>query len=375
MGSVLILANDNTTIYNFRRELLRRLVGEGLEVTVALPSHERNEAFRELGCRVVELPLSRFGTNPLTELATLARFVRLIRRSNPDVVLTYTAKPNIYGGLAAQLCHVPYIATVTGLGAAFQSDGPLRRISSLLQRLAFRKARRVFFQNSENAATFRSLAIIAGQAEVLPGSGVNLQLHRLESYAPCQGRTRFITVARIRHDKGYDELFEAIRRMCVRRDDVEFDIVGWYEEERYRTVVAEVQAHYPVTFHDNVSQERVHQLIASSHCLIHPSHHEGMANVILEAAAAGIPTIVSDIPGCREAVEDGVTGFLHVVRDADSLDATLERFLATGWEARRAMGQAARSKMEIEFDREKVVDRYIAEVLCCVAARQQEVGI
>lgn len=375
MASVLIFANDNSTIYNFRRELLRRLLIEGFDVTVALPAHERNQVFRDLGCAVIETPLSRFGTNPVTEAATLIRLVSVIRQTGPDVVLTYTAKANIYGGLAAQLCHVPYIATVTGLGMAFQSDSVLRRISVCLQRLAFRKAQMVFFQNSDNFAKFQRLSIIGRQAAVLPGSGVNLDLHQLEPYCPGRDRTRFITVARIRQDKGYDELFEAIRKLCADRDDVEFDIVGWYEDDSYQEVVREMLAGYPVTFHNDVSQERVHELMAGSHCLIHPSHHEGMPNVVLEASAAGIPSIVSDIPGCREAVDDGVTGLLHTVRDSDALCATVQKFLSTGWETRRQMGLAARHKMEAEFDRERVVDRYKAEIRRATAGNKQEVGV
>ena len=362
MSKVLIFANDNSTLYNFRRELLTRLVSEGLEVVVALPAHPRNQAFADLGCTVIETPVSRFGTNPVTELATLARFVKVVRRTRPDVILTYTAKPNIYGGLAAQVCRVPYVSTVTGLGVAFQSKGALQGVSASLQRLAFRKAHKVFFQNSDNLATFQDLSIIRGQAEVLPGSGVNLQLHRLEPYAADDGVTRFITVSRIRRDKGFDELFEAIRRLCSSRDDLHFDIVGWYEDDRYRSLVEEMRACFPVTFHDEVSQQRVHELISASHALIHPSHHEGMANVILEASAAGVPCIASDIPGCREAIDHGATGLLHPVQQVAAMVEAIEEFLALDWAARRSMGLAARAKVETDFDREQVVGRYLVEV-------------
>lgn len=375
MANVLIFVNDNSTLYNFRRELLGRLVADSFDVTVALPAHERNQAFRDLGCTVIETPLSRFGTNPVAELATVARFVRIVRGARPDVVLTYTAKPNIYGGLAARLSRVPCIATVTGLGAAFQSESVIRRVSALLQKLAFRDAQRVFFQNADNLATFRRLGVVNEQADVLPGSGVNLKLHRLESYSPDADKTRFVTVARIRQDKGYDELFEAIRRTCSHRDDVEFHIVGWYEDDSYRDIVAEMQARYPVVFHQGVSQERVHELMAESHCLVHPSHHEGMANVILEASAAGIPSVASDIPGCREPVEDGVTGLLHPVRNVSALHDAISRFLEIGWTDRREMGLAARRKIEAEFDRESVVHRYVGEINRAVARGKQEAGV
>lgn len=362
MPRVLIFANDFTTIYNFRRELLRRLVDEDFDVTVALPADERNDAFRDLGCAVMETPLSRFGTNPLRELLAVVHFIRIIRRVAPDVVLTYTAKPNIYGGLAAQVCRVPYIATVTGLGVAFQSDSFVRRATALLQEVAYRRSSRVFFQNAANLADFERLGIVKRNTAILPGSGVNLDLHALEPYQPDEERRRFITVSRIRKDKGFNELFAAIRRLCAKRDDVEFHIVGWYEDEEYREVVADMQRRYPVVVHGSVPQERVHELIADSHCLIHPSHHEGMANVLLEASATGVPCLASDIPGCREAIDDGVTGLLFRVKDARALVTAMERFLSLPWEGRRAMGLAARTRMETEFDRERVVDRYVDEV-------------
>lgn len=375
MPRVLVFANDNSTIYNFRRELLRRLIEEGYRVTVALPLHDRNEAFREMGCEVVETPLSRFGTNPLQEFASLVRFVQIIRRLAPDVVLTYTAKPNTYGGLAAQFCGVPYLSTVTGLGAVFQSESLMRRISTLLQRLAYHKSSRIFFQNDANRAEFERLGIVGRNTAVLPGSGVNLDLHALEPYAQEGGRTSFITVSRIRQDKGFDELFSAIRRTCTTHDDVEFHVVGWYEDETYRETITEMQDRYPVVFHGSVPQERVHELIAQSHCLIHPSHHEGMANVILESSAAGVPSIASDIPGCREAIDDGVTGLLFQAKDADALTAAIARFMSIGWQDRRAMGLTAREKMTTQFDREKVVDRYLEEIqrICASDARKASV--
>lgn len=375
MPKVLVLANDHTTIYNFRRELLQRLVRDGFEVAISLPADPRNMAFEEIGCAVVATRLSRFGTNPFSELATLASYLRLIRSFAPDIVLTYTAKPNIYGGLASQLARVPYLTTVTGLGAVFQSAGPLRIISTLLQRVAFRGSRRVFFQNGANLARFRELGIVRDDVAVLPGSGVNLVLHRLEPYNSQTFPIRFITVSRIRKDKGFDELFAAIRRICAARDDVEFHIVGWYEDDTYRETVAEMQNGYPVFVHGSVPQELVHDLIAESHGLIHPSHHEGMANVLLEASATGVPCIASDIPGCREAIDDGTTGLLFAVRESGDLVSAIERFLSHSWEEHRAMGLAAREKMESEFDREWIVDRYLDEIRSACASPTQEASV
>lgn len=367
MPKILIFANDHTTIYNFRRELLRRLVTDGFDVTIALPEDPRNEAFEEMGCTVVKTPISRFGTNPIHEFRTLASYLQVIRSFTPDIILTYTAKPNIYGGMASQLASVPYLTTITGLGAAFQSDGLLKNLSTLLQRIALRKAQRVFFQNEANLTSFRQLGIVRDNVALLPGSGVNLDLHRLEPYAPDTTPVRFITVSRIRRDKGFDELFEAIQRICATRRDVEFHIVGGYEDATYRDQVAQIEREYPVVVHGTVPQEKVHELIARSHCLIHPSHHEGMANVLLEASATGVPSIASDIPGCREAIDNGSTGFLFAAQDTDALVAAVERFVRLSWKDRRVMGLEARSNVQAHFDRERVVDAYVDEIECTLA--------
>mgnify|MGYP000945602267 CR=1 FL=1 len=362
MPRVLIFANDNSTIYNFRRELLDRLVGQGYQVTLALPPNARNQDLREQGCDLVEIPVSRFGTNPAQEMATLLAFIRVIRQVKPDIVITYTVKPNIHGGLAAQVCGVPYISTVTGLGSGFYSGDFMRRIAATLQKLAFRRCSCVFFQNDANRREFLRLGIVARRTTVVPGSGVNLEMHALEPYTGGERGTRFITVSRIRHDKGFEELLTAIRYVCERRADVEFHVVGWFEEDSFRDEIAAMQLDYPLVIHGSVTQEQVHALIAKSHCLVHPSHHEGLANVILEASAAGVPCIASDIPGCREAIDDEITGFLFPVKDSAALAKAIERFLSRPWSENRSMGFAARRKVEVEFDREQVVDRYLAEI-------------
>lgn len=367
MPKVLIFANDNTSIYHFRRELLRRLVAEGFEVTVTLPSHERNQEFRDLGCDVVETPLSRFGTNPIHELVSISSFFGIARAVDPDVMLTFTVKPNIYGGFVSQILHLPFIGAVTGLGATFQKEGAIRDFMTWLHRVAFRKAFAVFFENSANRQFFFDRNVVSdANSLVVSGSGVNLQTNPLAKGRQRDGITRFITVARIREDKGFRELFAAIRRVCAERDQVEFHLVGWYEDDSFRQMVEDLERQYPVVVHGSVSQGRVRELFSQSDCLIHPSHHEGMANVILEAAAAGVPCIVSDIPGCREAIDDGTTGFLFPVNDTDALVAAIERMCVTPCSTRQSMGVAARQLMESRFDRERVVDRYLEQIRASV---------
>lgn len=358
---VLVIANDYTTLYNFRLELLKRMISEGYDVTLALPHDDRNKVFEELGCKTVDIPLSRFGTNPVADMKTTSVLYKLIKNIKPHAVLTYTAKANIYGGLAARLSHVPYVANVTGLGANFEKQNLIAKVMLILQKIAYKKARVVFFQNSSNKELFEQKRIVKGRTHLLPGSGVNLCDNPFEEY-PKNEITKFITVARIRQDKGYDELFEVIRRLGKNGIPAEFHIVGWYEDEKYKPTVDEMTDKYGVHFYENMPHERVHGLITACDCLLQPSHHEGMSNVVLETASAGRLCIASDIPGCREGVDDGVTGYLFEVKNADDLYDKTVKLISIPFDEREKMARAAREKMEKQFDRNIVVETYINEI-------------
>jgi glycosyltransferase involved in cell wall biosynthesis len=362
VGRILILANENSTIYNFRRELLHRLVAEKYEVIISLPQHERNIEFEKIGCKIDEIKLSRSGTNPLKELALLYSYKKQIKRIKPDVVLTYTAKPNIYGSLACQKLHIPYINNVTGLGSMFQSENIIKKIMLVLQKKAYKKSSCVFFQNESNQKYFIEKNIVGKNNSLLPGSGVNLNLHIFEEYPKDDGKIKFILVSRVRKDKGFDEMFEAIRKLSVLYQNIEFHIVGWYEDDKYKKKIDEMVENYPVVYHGSLTQEQVHELIKECHCLIHPSYHEGMANVLLEAASTGRPVLASNIPGCRETFDEGVTGYGFKVKDVNSLVCNVIKFINLSYEQKKEMGIAGRKKMGTEFDRQIVINYYLEEI-------------
>lgn len=361
MNKILIIANDNSTIYNFRRELVQCLLEENFHVIISLPKNERNKIFIEMGSTVEETELSRFGTNPIKEFFTIIKYIRLIRKASPDVVLTFTAKPNIYGSLACSKCNVPYINNITGLGAVFQSENLIKKIMMLLQRKVYKTSHCVFFQNVSNQKYFEERNIVGPNTTLLPGSGVNLKLHKFEPY-PDDHNIRFILVCRVRKDKGIDELFEAIKVISQKSGVVEFHIVGWYEDDEYREKLDYMKKNYPVIYHGSKSQEEVHELIAKCHCLIHPSYHEGMSNVLLEGAATGRPCLASNISGCKETIDDGITGFLFDVKNSNSLIGAILKFMNLSYEEKIKMGILGRKKMEAEFDRQIVVNAYLKEI-------------
>ena len=208
-NKLMILANDETTIYNFRREIIRAFHEHGYEVILSLPEGEHTKELEDCGCKVVNTAVSRHGKNPLHDLQYMQTCRKLIRQYRPDIVLTYTVKPNIYGSLACQMEKVPYINNVTGLGTILQTDSKLARMILSLQKLAYKKSSCVFFQNTANRDALRQKGVISflTPTEILPGSGVNLHQHALTSM-PDDGEIRFLYVGRIMAVKGIDQLLD-----------------------------------------------------------------------------------------------------------------------------------------------------------------------
>lgn len=370
MSKLFILANDYKTIANFRMELLESLIAEKHEVYLSLPEDPRNAVYEEMGCEVVTAPVTRHGTNPLKELRLLRSYKKQMRKVQPDCVLTFTVKPNIYGSIAAASMKIPFINNVTGMGSVMQNESLMKKFMLRLQKFGFRKSSCVFFQNNGNLEYYRSRGIVGGQARLLPGSGVNLDLHSFSEYPSEEPWIDFITVSRLRQDKGFDELFSAMDSLLPLHNNIRFHIVGWIEEERYREILTRYEGDKRVIYHGEKKQSEVHEIIRQCHCLIHPSYHEGMANVLMEAAAAGRPALVSNIYGCREGIDEGISGYTFEVRNGQAIAAAVEKYLTGSQERHSAMGKAARAKMEREFDRQLVIEKYLEQIRSATARRK-----
>lgn len=356
--NILLLTNNDVGLYRFRRELLEALLREHT-VTLALPEGRFTQEFRAMGCRVEPITLDRHSVNPISEFSLFLRYLSLIRRIQPNLALTYTVKPNVYGGLACRLLHVPVLANVTGLGMAVENGGLLRILVLRLHRLGLKRARCVFFQNRHNLETMVSEGAIYGKTRLIPGSGVNLSENTLEPYPEADAGVRFLFIGRVMRNKGVMELLDAMARVRERHPDASLTVVGEPEggyEDRLRALDAGGHLRYLGYRRD------IHDQIASAHCLVLPTYHEGMSNVLLEAAAAGRPVIASRIPGCEEAFDEGVTGLGCEPKDTVSLLSAMERFIALSNAERAEMGRRGRLKMEREFDRGLVVGAYLEEI-------------
>ena len=359
--NILILANHQTGLYKFRKELLEALVRFDHKVYVSVPEYIYTERLKKIGVTVIrDDRLDRHGTNPIKDINLYRYYKCLLKQLNPDVVLTYTIKPNVYGGYACRRCRIPYIANVTGLGTSIKNGGLIQKVILLMYRSGLKGAKKVFFQNSENLDYMISNGIVDRDiTDLLPGSGVNTDEHIYEVYPSSDDHVIFTIIGRIMKDKGIDEVLSAAEVLRKNYPFTEFRLIGDFDEE-YADIVKEYENRGCVKYlgyHDNV-----HQYIAESHAIIHASYHEGMSNVLQEAASSGRPVIATNVHGCKEIFDPDVTGIAFEPRSSEALVNAVERFLSLTHEQKEQMGRLGREKMVREFDRGIVVGKYICEL-------------
>ena len=328
-------------------------------MVIAAPPHKHAKFFVDHGCNLIVTPIDRRGTNLIADFKVFRSYIQIIRNCNPDIVLTYTIKPNVYGGLVCSLLNVPYLANITGLGTSIENKGLLRTISTLLYKLGLRKASCVFFQNETNRDFFMRKKLLKTKSRLIPGSGVNLREHAFEDYPNEEHGIGLLFIGRVMKAKGIDELLQAAERITEKYPDVKFDLVGACEEE-YSQVLQKLGERHVIQYHGR--QADVHSYVKKSHATINPSYHEGMSNVLLESAAAGRPVLATNVPGCRETFDEGLSGLSFEPKSTDSLIEAIEKFIALPWEKKQEMGLFGRKKMEKEFNRNIVVNAYLEEI-------------
>ena len=368
-----ILTNHDDDIYCFRLELLQALLAEGYALLISCPDGPKFDLMEERYglCKGRDFlyddpPIDRRGMSVRKDGRLLLHYYKLFRRSRPSVILTYTAKPNVYACFAARLLRIPVIVNVTGLGSAERLAGPKRAAIMALFRRAYRSASFVMFQNEANMRFALAHDFIRGGYQLIPGSGVALDRFPLQDYPDggdgVNGPTVvFNYIGRILKEKGVDDYLEAARRIKAKYPRTEFNLIGFIEptEARYRDEIRSLEDRGIVVYRGQ--QEDVLPWIRRAHAIIHPScYGEGMSNVLLENAACGRPIITTDNPGCRETVVDGVSGFVCRGGDVEALTMLIERLTheMTNRE-RKMMGIEGRKRVKAQFDRAFVVDAYL----------------
>lgn len=355
MKRVLILINSSGGLCDFRGEFVEALCSE-YEVWVSVPDDVKEQELVEMGCHMIKTPINRRGINPLEDLKLYRAYGKIMKELQPSLVVTYTIKPNIYGGIAAGRQKIPYIATITGLGGAFDKTGLLLQLIVAMYKMGLRRAACVFFQNEENKSIFQNMGITAKKTRMVMGSGVSLEKHRYEPY-PEREEVHFLFVGRVMKERGILEYIEAAKRLHSSR--VCFDIMGYCDED-YQTLLDELEKEGVIR--QIGFQTQVHAYLAAADAIVVASFHEGMSNALIEGAATGRPVIASNISGCREAFEEGVTGFGFTPGKAEELIRAMNQFLSLTGKERADMGKRGREKMEREFDRKLVTASYMEEV-------------
>lgn len=348
---ILILANNDVGLYQFRKELITELL-KSHQVTISLPDGDLVRPLEALGCRFIDTPVDRRGINPITDLKLIIRYIQILRTIKPELVITYTIKPNIYGGFVCRLSSTSYAVNVTGLGTTFQKKGLLRSTIVSMYRVALKKANVVFFENKGNQQILIEEKIVReNQCCLLNGAGINLE-HYVYAEYPTDSIVRFLFMGRIMKEKGINELFSAMKRLRQEGLDCVLDVLGHYEED-YAEQIRQYEAEGWLFYHGY--QKDVRPFIEKCHCFVLPSWHEGMANTNLECAAMGRPIITSRIHGCMEAVLEGESGLLCDPQNYDGLYETMKQFLSFERNKKRSMGITGRRHMEAAFDKDKVV--------------------
>lgn len=365
-AKIALVANTAWYLQNFRRTLIRRLQEEGYSVITIAPPDEYVPELRALGAEFHGVPMDSKGANPLADFRLAMSLRRLFQDERPACVLTFTVKPNVFGTFAATSLGIPVVSNVSGLGTAFIRKNWITMVVKSLYRAALRRAATVFFQNPDDLQLFLQHRLVpASKARLLPGSGVNV-----DHFAPMPAQRdpsapfRFLLLGRLLWDKGIGEYVEAARQLRPRHPGTEFMLMGFAETEN-RTAIPmnTIQAWVNEGLIKYLPPALdVRPALAASDCVVLPSYREGTPRSLLEASSMAIPIITADVPGCRQVIEDGVTGYLAKVRDAGDLAEKMERMVPLPDEARTAMGRRGREKMILEYDERIVMDAYLRAV-------------
>ncbi len=361
----ILVSPKNRTVYNFRGELIQKLVAQGFDVIVTGPEQNGADRIEALGARFVVIPMEKNGTSILHDLRYCLRLYRLFRQEAPDAVLGYTIKPVVYGSLAARLAGVRNInCLVTGGGYTFISKSLKARMLGclvrFLYRLAFACANHVMFQNADDRDEFcRTGLVSATKSGVVNGSGVNLDKFTPKSLP--ENELSFFMLSRLLASKGVNEYLEAARIVKAAHPEVSFRLLGKYETEMQDAVPKEpVEACIRdgiISRYEETDDVRPYYADCSVYVL--PSYREGTPRTVLEAMAMGRAIITTDANGCRETVRNGVNGFLVPVKDSAALADAMLRFVDDPSLAAR-MGQASLAYCREKFDVNRVNEAMFA---------------
>jgi len=347
-------------LVNFRGELIEKLILEGNNVTLVSSDAASDNPLMPKGTNGYIVEVDRRGTKAIKDFKQILAYYNILKRTKPDVVLLYTTKCAIYAGMACRWLNIPYIVNNSGLIDMSTMRKPVEHILRILYKVGYGGASCMMYQNNYERNYLNGILGKDIRYIDIPGSGVNLEKFQYTLYPSQDDGIIFNYVARIAKFKGIEEYLECARRIHTKYPNTRFRIYGNYEESGYKDII-DVLSNKKIVEYKGRKQYMIPE-IASCHAVIHPSHYEGLTNVILEHGAMGRVCIASNIPGCKEAITNSVTGYLFPMGDVDTLVDVVEKFINQPHHKKVEMGLLARAKMEKEFDRKMVTQIYLNEI-------------
>lgn len=358
MKKVCFIVNHHVVIYNFRKEIVRRFIREGVEVHILSPGGLGVDKLVSDGAIWHDVPVDRRSTSIRGDIILYRTYKNILRKIRPDFVLTYTIKPNIYGGMAAGSLKIPFAITITGLSSALLNGGKTAMIIRALYKHSLKKVQRIFFQNENNLQYFKRHNLTYGREKMVPGSGVNLE-EFCYTDMPSFEKIRFVYVARVMREKGIDEYLLAAKSIKARYPQCEFLVCGFIEDD-YIDILEKAQAEGYVKYMGMV--DNISEVLRDVHCIVHPSFYsEGISNAILEAISTGRAVITTDMPGCRELCNDGENGFLVPIQNFEAVANAMEKFIKLSPDEKIEMGRKGHEFAANNFDRNIVIDAVLEE--------------
>lgn len=363
MIKILLTGNSDIVIYNFRLEFIEELLRQNYEVIVVAPYGPRIESLKKIGCKYIDIDIDRHGTNPIVEIKLIKEYRKIIELTKPDIVFSYTIKPNLYCAIACRLYNVPIVVTITGLGTAVEYFGWKQIITIMLYKYSFTKVNKIIFQNKDNMNFFIKHRISnRNKYELVPGSGVNLEKFYPMDY-PKENQITFAFISRIMKEKGIDLYIKLAKNIKREYKNVRFIVCGFCEddyEEKLRNLSKKGIIDYKGML---IDIKPIYQVI---NCLVFPSYYpEGLSNVLLEASACSRPIITTNRSGCKEVIVNEYNGYEIKEKDYNDLYFAVKKFILLSSKQKEKMGKNARERVEQLFDRRFIVNKNM-EIICSI---------
>jgi len=363
---VAIVLNTSWNVYNFRLNLLKKLQENGYKITVISPKDEYSIKLKNEGFNYIDLKMDNDGTNIIQELKLILHLFKIYKTVNPDIILQYTIKPNIYGTLVASLLKIPVVNNISGLGTIFLKDKMVYKFARLLYKFILRFPKKVFFQNRYDHERFLKQKLVkAENSETIPGSGIDTtRFSPIKNSIKNRSEFTFLMIARLIKDKGLIEYIEAIRVVKQNYPFIKFQLIGSLyignptaiTEKELNSWIDEGLIEY-LGVSDNMEK-----VISKVDCVVLPSYREGLSRVLLEAASMEKPIITTDVPGCKDVVDDGINGYLCEVQNSEDLAKKMIKMFSLSLEKREEMGIKSREKVIAEFNEDILINKYLETI-------------